>query len=75
LSRFKICRYRKKPTYKDHMRFAEALLGDGGVEASEAEVSLAEGLLEEAVGLLRGVDGDRKAERVLEFLENTEERL
>jgi hypothetical protein len=57
------------------MRFAEALLGDGGVEASEAEVSLAEGLLEEAVGLLRGVDGDRKAERVLEFLENTEERL
>jgi hypothetical protein len=57
------------------MRFAEALLGDGGVEASEAEVSLAEGLLEEAVGLLRGVDGDRKAERVLEFLEKTEERL
>jgi hypothetical protein len=57
------------------VRFVEALLGNGGVEASEAEVSVAEGLLEEAVGLLRGVDGDRKAERVLEFLEKTEERL
>ena len=43
--------------------------------AAEAKVSLAEGLLEEAVGLLRGVGGNRKAERVLEFLEKTEERL
>ena len=60
---------------EDYLRLAEALLGDGGVEAAEAEVSLAEGLLEEAVGLLRGVDSDRKAERVLEFLEKTEERL
>ena len=60
---------------EEHLMLAEALLGEGDVEGAEAEASTAEGLLDRAMELLRGVDGGRKAEKAVRFLEKTEERL
>jgi tetratricopeptide (TPR) repeat protein len=60
---------------EEHLMLAKALLDEGDVEGAEAEASAAEGLLDRAMELLRGVDGGRKAERAVKFLEKTEERL
>ena len=59
----------------EHLQLASTLMEEGGLEAVESELVMAEACLEEVLKLLQAINEEARLEKALKFAETSEKRL